>query len=142
MCNGAAIYFHDRFHQTTAAAGAVAGLYGMSAIFARGLGGYFSDALNQRLSMRGRLLAQMLSMIVQGLSTIYWARLDTLGPSIFMMVVVSIVVQTSIGTCFSIVPYVDGPNTGSVAGIVGAGGKCTNCAFCRDRISCYALLTS
>ena len=29
----------------------------------------------------------------------------------------------SMGTCFGIVPYVDGPNTGSVAGIVGAGGS-------------------
>lgn len=27
------------------------------------------------------------------------------------------------GTCFGIVPYVDGPNIGSVAGIVGAGGN-------------------
>ena len=27
------------------------------------------------------------------------------------------------GTCFGIVPYVDGPNTGTVAGIVGAGGN-------------------
>ena len=25
------------------------------------------------------------------------------------------------GTCFGIVPYVDGPNTGTIAGIVGAG---------------------
>ena len=27
------------------------------------------------------------------------------------------------GTCFGIVPYVDGPNTGTIAGIVGAGGN-------------------
>jgi nitrate/nitrite transporter NarK len=27
------------------------------------------------------------------------------------------------GTCYGIVPYVDSPNTGSVAGIVGAGGN-------------------
>lgn len=27
------------------------------------------------------------------------------------------------GTCFGIVSYVDGPNTGTVAGIVGAGGN-------------------
>ena len=27
----------------------------------------------------------------------------------------------SMGTCFGIVPYVDGPNTGTIAGIVGAG---------------------
>jgi NNP family nitrate/nitrite transporter-like MFS transporter len=27
------------------------------------------------------------------------------------------------GTCFGIVPYIDGPNTGTIAGIVGAGGN-------------------
>ena len=27
------------------------------------------------------------------------------------------------GTCYGIVPYVDSPNTGSIAGIVGAGGN-------------------
>jgi nitrate/nitrite transporter NarK len=27
------------------------------------------------------------------------------------------------GTCFGIVTYVDGPNTGTIAGIVGAGGN-------------------
>ena len=27
------------------------------------------------------------------------------------------------GTCYGVVPYVDSPNTGSVAGIVGAGGN-------------------
>lgn len=29
----------------------------------------------------------------------------------------------SMGTCYGVVPYVDSPNTGSVAGIVGAGGN-------------------
>jgi nitrate/nitrite transporter NarK len=29
----------------------------------------------------------------------------------------------SMGTCFGVVPYVDSPNTSSVAGIVGAGGN-------------------
>lgn len=27
------------------------------------------------------------------------------------------------GTCYGVVPYVDSPNTGSIAGIVGAGGN-------------------
>lgn len=27
------------------------------------------------------------------------------------------------GTCFGIVPYIDGPNTGTIAGIVAAGGN-------------------
>ena len=31
--------------------------------------------------------------------------------------------KMAMGTAFGIVPYVDGPNTGSIAGIVGAGGN-------------------
>ena len=29
----------------------------------------------------------------------------------------------TMGTCFGIDPYIDGPNTGSIAGIVGVGGN-------------------
>ena len=123
MCNGAAIYFHDRFHQTTAASGAIAFLYGISAIFARGLGGWISDRLYTRMSLKGRLWAQLISMVLQGLLIVVWARTDRVGPSIILMILFSVMVQTSTGTCFAIVPYVDGPNTGSVAGIVGAGGS-------------------
>lgn len=123
MSNGAAIYYHDRFHQPTSIAGAVAGMYGLSAVFGRGLGGYFSDTMNKRMSMQGRLWAQMASMALQGILTIWWARSDTFGISVVVMLIFSVVVQISIGTCYSIVPYVDGTNTGSVAGIVAAGGN-------------------
>ena len=121
MCNGTALYYHDRFHVTTASAGVVGGLYGISAIFARGLGGYLSDEMNKRMSMQGRLWTQLVSMLVQGVFAIWWARIDTIRESIVVMIIFSIIVQISIGTCYSIVPYVDGINTGSVAGIVGAG---------------------
>ena len=73
--------------------------------------------------MQGRLWTQMISMSLQGFLAIWWARSDTFGTSVVVMLIFSILVQISIGTCYSIVPYVDGTNTGSVAGIVGAGGN-------------------
>jgi NNP family nitrate/nitrite transporter-like MFS transporter len=81
-------------------------------------------------------------MLLQGLLTIAWARLDSFGPSVIMMMVFSVLVQTSIGTCFAIVPYVDGPNTGSVAGIVGAGGMHRMegwlvCIWFQKRLTCW-----
>jgi NNP family nitrate/nitrite transporter-like MFS transporter len=123
MCNGAAIYFHHSFGVSIAASGAIAFLYGISAVFARGLGGWLSDAVSVQFSLRGRLYAQFVCLILQGLLNIWFARSDQLSMSIVSMVVFSIVVQMSMGTCFGIVPYVDGPHTGSVAGIVGAGGN-------------------
>jgi NNP family nitrate/nitrite transporter-like MFS transporter len=95
--------------------------YGLSAVFAfRGLGGYLSDAMSRRMSMQGRLWAQMISMIAQGFLTIWWS---TFGTSVVMMIIF-IFVQISIGTCYSIVPYVDGRNLlGQSLGVVGAGGN-------------------
>lgn len=98
-------------------------MYGISAVFARGLGGWLSDAVSVKFSLQGRLYAQFVCLILQGLLNIWFARCDQLSISIVSMVLFSIVVQMSMGTCFGIVPYVDAPNTGSVAGIVGAGGN-------------------
>jgi NNP family nitrate/nitrite transporter-like MFS transporter len=123
MCNGAALFFHFRFHQSVAASGAMAFMYGISAIYARGIGGWLSDAVDKKWSLRGRLWAQLVCMLVQGGLNIWFARTTSLVPSLLIMVVWSIVIQMSMGTNFGIVPYVDSPNTGSVAGIVGAGGN-------------------
>jgi NNP family nitrate/nitrite transporter-like MFS transporter len=123
MCNGTAIYFVHSFEVSIAASGVIAFLYGISAVFARGLGGWLSDAVSVNFSLQGRLWAQLVCMLLQGLLNIWFARSDKMSVSIVSMVVFSIVVQMSMGTCYGIVPYVDGPNTGSVAGIVGAGGN-------------------
>lgn len=123
MCNGTAMYFHYQFDQSIAAAGAMAFLYGISAVFARGLGGWLSDTVSDKFSLRGRLWTQLFVMVGQGLLNVCFARTMKLGPSLVIMVVFSIFVQMSMGTCYGIVPYIDGPNTGSVAGIVGAGGN-------------------
>lgn len=123
MCNGAAIYYHFRFDQTVAASGAMAFLYGISAIFARGLGGWLSDVVDSRFSLRGRLWAQLLCMLIQGIINIWFARTTDLLHSLLILVLWSIIIQMSMGTTYGIVPYVDSPNTGSIAGIVGAGGN-------------------
>ena len=95
MCNGTAIYFHERFHQPIAAAGAAAFAYGIGSIYARGLGGYVSDVLGDAYSLRGRLVAQMMCMIVQGLLCVWFAHIKTVGLSIFVMILFSILIQVS-----------------------------------------------
>lgn len=95
MCNGTAIYFHERFHQSIASAGALAFLYGISSVYARGLGGYVSDVLAKTYSLKGRLVAQMICMIVQGLLCVVFAQMKSLGASIIVMFVFSILVQVS-----------------------------------------------
>jgi len=123
MCNGTAIYYHSRFEQSIAASAAIGFLYGVSAAYARALGGWLSDAVSHKFSLQGRLWANMLCLVAQAIVNLWFARTNQLTPSLLIMVAWSILIQMSSGTTYGIVPYVDGPNTGSVAGIVGAGGN-------------------
>jgi hypothetical protein len=123
MSNGAVLFYHYRFHQTIAMSSFIAFVYGMGALYARAVGGYGSDWIASKFSFRGRLCAQFVCMLLQGASNIWFARTSNLGASVVLLVVFSVLVQMSMGTCFGLVPYIDGPNTGAVAGIAGAGGN-------------------
>jgi MFS transporter, NNP family, nitrate/nitrite transporter len=123
LCNGIAIYYHVTYHQKISQIGAIAALYGCSALWARGLGGYISDKVGDRFSLAGRLWIHCFCMIAQGLSNVWFARSEELDMSLFAMVIFSILIQMSTGTCYGIVPFIDSANTGTVAGIVGGGGN-------------------
>merc|ERR1712151_643761 len=123
MNNAAALYFRDEFGQSTESAAAIASIFGWMNLFARGLGGYFSDKMNQKCGMRGRLWAQTICLIGEGILVIVFAMTKDLGSAIVVLVFFSLFVQAAEGTSYGIVPYVNPPATGSIAGIVGAGGN-------------------
>ena len=52
-----------------------------------------------------------------------FANTHSLGAAIVTLVFFSLFVQAAEGTSFAIVPYIDPPNTGSLSGIIGAGGN-------------------
>jgi MFS transporter, NNP family, nitrate/nitrite transporter len=113
----------DVFGQSAESAGAIASIFGWMNLFARGLGGVFSDAMNERMGMRGRIIAQALLLILEGISVLIFAETDTLAGAVIALVMFSLFVQSAEGTSFGIVPYINPPFTGSVTGIVGAGGN-------------------
>ena len=123
MNNAAALYFKDQFDQTTESAAAIASIFGWMNLFARGLGGYFSDAANARMGMRGRIWTQAILLACEGALVLVFANTGTLGGAIAVMVFFSLFVQAAEGSSYGIVPYVDPPATGSISGIVGAGGN-------------------
>jgi len=123
MNNAAALYFKDEFDQTTESAAAIASIFGWMNLFARGLGGYLSDKGNSFAGMRGRLWAQTVCLAAEGALVLVFANTGTLGAAIAVMVFFSLFVQAAEGTSYGIVPYIDPPSTGSIAGIVGAGGN-------------------
>lgn len=123
MNNAAALYFKDEFDQTTESAAAIASIFGWMNLFARGLGGYMSDKGNAICGMRGRLWAQSICLLAEGALIFVFANTGTLGGAIAVMIAFSLFVQAAEGTSFGIVPYIDPPSTGSISGIVGAGGN-------------------
>lgn len=123
MNNAAALYFREEFDQTTESAAAIASIFGWMNLFARGLGGYMSDKLNAKMGMRGRLVTQAVLLGVEGVLVFVFSRSESLTASIVTMVFFSIMVQGAEGATYGIVPYVNPPCTGSIAGIVGAGGN-------------------
>jgi len=129
MNNAAALYFKDEFGQSTESAAAIASIFGWMNLFARGAGGFFSDKANARMGMRGRIIVQTALLLGEGAMVLAFAQTGTLGLAIFVLVIFSLFVQAAEGSTFGIVPYVDPPSTGSIAGIVGAGGNCGAVGF-------------
>lgn len=123
MNNAAALYFKEEFKQSTESAAAIASIFGWMNLFARGVGGYISDKSNAKCGMRGRLWFQTICLAVEGAMVLIFANTKSLGLSIFILVIFSSFVQAAEGSSYGIVPYVDPPVTGSIAGIIGAGGN-------------------
>ena len=123
MNNASATYFKETFDLTTESAAAIASIFGWMNLFARGLGGFTSDIFNSKMGMRGRLIWQTVCLLIEGVMVLIFANTKSLGLSIFILVIFSSFVQAAEGSTYGIVPYVDPPSTGSIAGIVGAGGN-------------------
>jgi len=129
MNNAAALYFKEVFELTTESAAAIASIFGWMNLFARGCGGYISDKFNAKMGMRGRLIWQTTCLLLEGIMVLIFANSNKLGAAIFIMVIFSLFVQAAEGSSYGIVPYVNPPCTGSIAGIIGAGGNTGAVAF-------------
>lgn len=123
MNNASATYFKESFGLTTESAAAIASIFGWMNLFARGLGGFTSDKFNAKMGMRGRLIWQTICLLIEAVMILIFAETKSLGLAIFILVIFSSFVQAAEGSTYGIVPYVDPPSTGSIAGIVGAGGN-------------------
>lgn len=101
----------------------IASLFGLMNIFARAMGGIYSDILRKHFKLSGRLLAHFTCLVGEGVMLIIFSNMTTIPSAIGVMVIFSIFVQMSEGTTFSIVPYVSPRHVGIVSGLVGAGGN-------------------
>mmetsp|Transcript_29097 Transcript_29097/g.44694 ORF Transcript_29097/g.44694 Transcript_29097/m.44694 type:complete len:750 (-) Transcript_29097:89-2338(-) len=123
MTNANALYFKEEFGQSTVSAAAIASIFGFMNLFARGLGGFVTDVFNAKYGMKGRMYWQFLTLLLQGMGIAVFAYAKSLAGAICALIFTSIMVQSAEGSTFGIVPYVDRRFTGSVVGLVGAGGN-------------------
>lgn len=121
--NVAALYYHDRFELDVKAAGLIAGLFGLMNIFARSVGGYFSDFFAKRKGLRGRVIFLFIVLLGEGIMLMVFSQMAILIFAIGSMIVFSLFVQMSEGATYGIVPFINKKALGAVSGIVGAGGN-------------------
>jgi len=121
--NIAALYFTDTFHLALAAAGLVAGSFGMMNLFARALGGLVSDRLHKLWGLRGRAILLGATIGAEGLALMLFSQMRILPLAIVSMMLTGLFIKMSNGATYSLVPFVNKRALGAVAGIVGAGGN-------------------
>lgn len=121
--NIAAIYFFDTFDLDLATAGMIAGLFGLMNLFARTLGGVFSDLFAKTGGLKGRVRWLFIAMLCEGVALMFFSQMHVLTLAIGIMLVFSLFTQMAEGATFGVVPFVNRKALGAVAGIVGAGGN-------------------
>ncbi|ROO37607.1 MFS transporter [Salinisphaera orenii] len=121
--NVAAIYFFDNFDVDLKTAGLIAGLFGLMNIFARTLGGFFSDLSARYMGLTGRVRFLFAAMLIEGIALVAFSQMEVLATAITTMIVFSLFVQMSEGATFGLVPFMNKKALGGVNGIVGAGGN-------------------
>lgn len=121
--NIAAIYYFDNFELSLKTAGLIAGLFGLMNLFARTLGGFFSDLFARRSGLRGRVNFLFIVLLLEGVALVLFSQMVVLGLAIAAMILFSLFVQMSEGATFGLVPFMNRKALGAVAGIVGAGGN-------------------
>jgi NNP family nitrate/nitrite transporter-like MFS transporter len=121
--NIAALYFTDRFGLGVAAAGCAAGAFGMMNIVCRALGGVISDRCNRVWGFQGRVGWLFVTLLSEGICLMLFSQAGILPLAIGLMLVTGLFVKMSNGATYAIVPFINRPALGMVAGIVGAGGN-------------------
>ncbi|MDP1563382.1 MAG: MFS transporter [Pirellulaceae bacterium] len=129
--NVAALYFVDNFEyfrslstlEAMKTAGLIAGLFGLTNVFARTLGGASGDFFGVRWGLKGRVLLLFMVLFCEGIALMVFSQMHTLIQAIPALLIFSLFVQMSEGATFSVVPFVNKRAIGGVSGIVGAGGN-------------------
>jgi NNP family nitrate/nitrite transporter-like MFS transporter len=121
--NIAALYFIDNFNVGIKEAGIIAGLFGFMNLFARALGGMFSDKISKKSGFKGRVYILGIFLLLEGLGIMLFSTMTYLPFAIATMLGFALFVKMSNGATYAVVPFINKKALGAVSGIVGAGGN-------------------
>ncbi len=121
--NYAATFFHEEYKATLIMAGLLASIFGWLNLFARALGGIFSDKIGTRFGFDGKVSFLAVLLLLEGLSIIWFSKSGGLALAITLMFTFGLCLKMANGATYSIVPFINPEAVGGVAGIVGAGGN-------------------
>ena len=119
----AASYYVDRFGLSLTTAGLAAGSFGLLALFARALGGIFSDRVARTRGLDGRIWLLFGLMVGESVGLLAFSTMDSAGSAILAMLAFGLFTHMSCGSIYALVPFVDRKALGGVCGIIGAGGN-------------------
>jgi len=121
--NLAAVYYVDRFGLSMTTAGIYVGCFGLLALFARALGGVFSDRIAVERGLDGRVALLFALILAEGLGLIAFSQMSAAVTALIAMLIFGLFTHMACGATYSLVPFVNRRALGGVAGIVGAGGN-------------------
>jgi NNP family nitrate/nitrite transporter-like MFS transporter len=121
--NLAATYYVDQFSLDVKTAGLYAGSFGLLALFARALGGIFSDRIAHRRGLDGRTTLLFGLILLEGLGLMLFSRMDSAGAALITMLGFGLFTHMACGATYSLTPFVNPRALGGVSGIIGAGGN-------------------
>lgn len=120
-------YFANAYDLPQVDAANAAALFGLWNIFARALGGVFSDAFARYMGIRGRIWANFLTSVVMAFCLIIFASMtkdaNGLSSALVVLSFYAVALCMTNGCVFGIVPFIEPSAVGGVSGIVGAGGN-------------------
>jgi NNP family nitrate/nitrite transporter-like MFS transporter len=121
--NVAASYYVDRYGLTLINAGLAAGIFGGLALFARALGGIFSDRVARSKGISGRTILLSAFLACEGIGLIAFGHAPTALLAILAMTGFGLFTHMSAGAVYSVMPMIDRKALGGVCGLIGAGGN-------------------
>ncbi len=119
----AVTYYYNKFHLSVENAGYAVGAFGLLALFARAVGGIFSDKIAKTKGLDGRTWLLFGLMMLEGVFLIAFSQMDSVALAITLMLTFGLFTHMACGSLYALVPFIDRKVLGGVCGIIGAGGN-------------------